>query len=86
MEYPVVLLHDPELGGFTVQVPDLLGCVTQGETVEEALEHAQEAIAGYIETLLQRGDEVPPPSTGVMLATVKVHPDFSIARPTVVVE
>jgi predicted RNase H-like HicB family nuclease len=35
---------DMEDGGFVVQVPGLPGCVTQGESIEEALENAEEAI------------------------------------------
>jgi len=83
MQYPVLLLYDLELGGFAVQVPDLPGCVTQGETVEEALENAQEAIGGYIETLLDHGEEVPSASTRVMLTTVEVHPERSPAQSAV---
>jgi predicted RNase H-like HicB family nuclease len=48
-----VLLEPDELGGFTVLVPSLPGVVTQGESVEEALENARDAIA------LTLADEVP---------------------------
>jgi len=37
----------------------LPGCVTQGETVEEALEMAKDAIYGYLETLKEIGEEIP---------------------------
>ena len=36
---------------YFVTVPSLPGCISQGETWEEALENIEEAIAGYIETL-----------------------------------
>jgi len=50
-KYTIILEPDPEVGGYTVTVPALPGCITQGETVEQCIERAQEAIAGYIESL-----------------------------------
>lgn len=50
----------PETDGtYTVIVPSLPGCLTFGDTVEEALEMAKEAIDVYIESLIARGKEVP---------------------------
>lgn len=40
-------------------VPSLPGCLTFGDTVEEALEMAKEAIDVYIESLIARGKEIP---------------------------
>jgi antitoxin HicB len=54
-----IRLEREEEGGYTVIVPALAGCVTFGETVEEAIEMAKEAIEGYIETLMQLGRDVP---------------------------
>jgi antitoxin HicB len=54
-----IRLEREEEGGYTVIVPALAGCVTFGETVEEAIEMAKEAIEGYIETLMQLGKDVP---------------------------
>jgi antitoxin HicB len=54
-----IRLEREEDGGYTVIVPALAGCVTFGETVEEAIEMAKEAIEGYIETLMQLGKDVP---------------------------
>lgn len=47
--YTVVLTPDDESGGFTVTVPALPGCVTDGPTIDEALKRAQEAIELYLE-------------------------------------
>ena len=44
---------------YTVIVPSLPGCLTFGDTVEEALQMAKEAIDVYIESLIARGKEVP---------------------------
>ncbi len=41
--YTVVLTPEPE-GGFSVRVPALPGCYSQGENITEALEHVQEAV------------------------------------------
>lgn len=56
--YSIVLDPDPD-GGFTVTVPALPGCVTEGDTVEECRAHAEEAIALYIEELVGRGEPIP---------------------------
>jgi len=54
-----IRLEKEEEGGYTVIVPALAGCVTFGETVEEAIDMAKEAIEGYIETLIDLGKKVP---------------------------
>lgn len=56
--YRVLLRKEPE-GGFTVNVPSLPGCVTFGETLEESLSMAREAIELYIESMQAHGEEVP---------------------------
>jgi len=47
----IVVLEPAEEGGFNVSVPGLDGCFTQGETEEDALENAKEAITCYLEGL-----------------------------------
>ena len=54
-----VMLHKAAEGGFTVTVPMLPGCITEGDTLDEAIEMAKEAIELYIEELVSRGEEVP---------------------------
>jgi antitoxin HicB len=54
-----IFLHTEPEGGFTVTVPSLPGCVTYGETLEEAKQMAREAIELYIESLREHGEEVP---------------------------
>ena len=56
--YRINLRREPE-GGYTVFVPSLPGCITYGETVDEAIEMAKEAIGLYIEELEDRGEPVP---------------------------
>jgi predicted RNase H-like HicB family nuclease len=52
-------LRKEEEGGYTVFVPSLPGCITYGETVDEAIDMAKEAIELYIEELQDRGEYVP---------------------------
>ena len=59
-EFEVVLQPEDE-GGFSVFVPGLPGCVSQGETREEALAMIKEAIEGYLESLDAHGDPIPKP-------------------------
>lgn len=58
LSYRILLRKEPE-GGYTVIVPSLPGCVTYGETIEEAIEMAKEAIELYIESLKEHGEEIP---------------------------
>jgi len=44
-----VVLEPSEEGGYTVYVPALPGCVSEGETIEEALKNIKEAIELYLE-------------------------------------
>ena len=59
-EYEVVLVPEEE-GGYSVSVPALPGLHTQGETVEEALDMAKDAIEGYLEVLKDEGRPLPEP-------------------------
>ena len=47
--FNVVLEQDTSDSGYTVTVPGLPGCVTEGDTIEEALVNAKEAIRGFID-------------------------------------
>ena len=57
--YTIILHPDIEEGGYTVLVPALPGCVTQGETLEEAIAMAKDAIRLHIESLIADGEPVP---------------------------
>jgi antitoxin HicB len=56
--YTVHFVPAPE-GGFTVEVPALEGCITEGDTFEEAERNAREAIGLYLESLQARGIPLP---------------------------
>lgn len=58
LSYRILLRKEPE-GGYTVIVPSLPGCVTYGDTIDEAIETAKEAIELYIESLKEHDEEIP---------------------------
>lgn len=58
--YRYTALFEPaEEGGYVVSIPALPGCVTQGETFEEAKKMARDAIKAYVAVLRQDGDPIP---------------------------
>ncbi len=59
MKYRVLVEQDED-GFFAAEVPALPGCVSQGATRQEALENIREAIAGYLESLDDHQEPVPP--------------------------
>jgi antitoxin HicB len=70
--YTVVLTPEPSEGGYSVSVPALRGCHTQGETYQEALEAARDAIRLYLDDLEASGEPVPEESAPPELAAVEV--------------
>ena len=72
MRYTVILEPAKEGQGYTVRVPALPGCVTEGSTREEALANAREAIIGFLEALEKAGEPVPAVKEPVDLATVEI--------------
>jgi antitoxin HicB len=63
--YPFTVrpLSEEEGSGFLLEFPDLPGCMTDGETLEEALANSREAIESWIAAAKENGDPVPPPGT-----------------------
>ena len=56
--YHIVYQAEPE-GGYTVMVPALQGCVTYGQTIEEARTMAKDAITGYLSSLRKHNERIP---------------------------
>ncbi|MBM3497770.1 MAG: type II toxin-antitoxin system HicB family antitoxin [Armatimonadetes bacterium] len=59
MTYTVILVREAD-GGYCVHVPALKGCHTEGDTLPEALDMARDAIEGYLESLEQHDELLPP--------------------------
>ena len=49
MRYQVLFTYDFEYEGYIAEVPDLPGCVSQGKTMDEAIENIRDAIQGYLQ-------------------------------------
>lgn len=70
LEYSVVI-HEAEEGGYWLEVPALEGCFTQGESLDEVMANAKEAIALYLEGLAEIGQEIPA-DENVLLRRIEV--------------
>jgi antitoxin HicB len=64
LDYPVVIepLPAEDGGGFIATVPDLPGCMSDGDTPEEALANVRDAVAAWIDEASALGRPVPKPS------------------------
>ena len=71
LEYTVVVepLSAEDGGGFVATVPDLPGCISDGETPEDALVNVQDAIATWIEAANDLGHVIPKPSRRLAMAS-----------------
>ena len=68
--FKVILEPEPS-GGYSVSVPALPGCATQGETIEECLRNAKEAIELYLASLKDDGLSIP--ESDVLMEEVEVR-------------
>lgn len=64
IEYPCNIrpLLAEEGGGYLIEFPDLSGCISDGETVEEALANGQDAVKSWLACARKNGDPIPKPS------------------------
>jgi antitoxin HicB len=66
LELPYRIVLYPALeGGYVVEIPELPGCLSQGETAEEAHAMIQEAKVNWLESALEDCIEIPEPARGV---------------------
>ncbi|ODN40947.1 type II toxin-antitoxin system HicB family antitoxin [Piscirickettsia litoralis] len=73
MIYPVVVMKD-KTSDYTVAVPDLPGIITAGDSYEDAIEMAKDAIDGHVECLSEAGEDIP---RGSDLQDHVANPDFT---------
>ena len=61
--YPFTIrpLTPEDGGGYLIEFPDLPGCMSDGETIEEAITHGIEAMEGWIEAVRAEGHPIPAP-------------------------
>jgi len=66
------LFEPAEEGGYVVTIPKLPGLVTEGDTFEEAMDMAKDAIIGYLKVLKEAGEEIPEPDEGSFTAPIDI--------------
>ncbi|EMY45979.1 type II toxin-antitoxin system HicB family antitoxin [Glaesserella parasuis] len=74
MLYPIAIEPGDETHAFGVVVPDIPGCFSAGDTLEEAYSNAKEAILGHLELLVELGEEIPMPTS---IDNHRKNPDFA---------
>ncbi len=67
-----VVFEPAEEGGYVVNVPALPGCVTEGDTFEEAMMMAKDAIEGYLYVLKKEGEEIPLEPDGTFITKISI--------------
>ena len=63
LPYRLEIVEDQEEGGYVVSYPDLPGCVTCGDTIEDAMNNAKDAKKAWIEAALEEGIEINEPDS-----------------------
>lgn len=59
MFYPIAIERGDETHAFGVTVPDIAGCFSAGDTLDEAIESAKEAITGHLSVLVEDNEDIP---------------------------
>jgi predicted RNase H-like HicB family nuclease len=74
LRYPIAIEPGTESAAFGVVVPDLPGCFSAGDTLDEAMANAEEAIAAWIDAALDAGEQIPAPSS---LEAMRANPQYA---------
>ena len=69
MRFTVILTPDADEGGYAAECPAIPGCISEGDTVEQALANIKEAIEGCLESLAASQQDLPDEQP-VIVATV----------------
>ena len=70
----IALVHKDEGTSYGVSFPDLHGCISAGDTFEEAVANASEALAGHLSLMKADGDAIPAPRS---FEELRRDPDFA---------
>jgi predicted RNase H-like HicB family nuclease len=74
LRYPIAIEPGSETTAFGVVVPDLPGCFSAGDTLDEAMSGAEEAAAAWIDAALDAGESIPAPSG---LEALRTNPEYA---------
>lgn len=72
LRYTAIFEPDKEQGGYTVTIPALPGCISEGDTFEEALKNIEEAASLYLEVMKEKKEEIASEDE-VIVAPIQVH-------------
>jgi predicted RNase H-like HicB family nuclease len=74
MRYPIAIEIGTDTTAYGVVVPDLPGCFSAGDTIDEAVAAAEEAAAAWIDATLDAGGAVPAPSS---IEALRERPEYA---------
>ena len=82
LEYPfnISILPDKEGGGYLIEFPDLPGCISDGDTIDEAIANGKDALSCWIETAKQNGDEIPQPYSSTEVSSKSARNLFCYSK------
>lgn len=86
MRYPIAIEQGTGDRSYGVVVPDLPGCFSAGDTVDDAIDNAAEAIMVWCEAMVENGDAVPPATTVATYASKREFKGWTWALVDVPVE
>jgi predicted RNase H-like HicB family nuclease len=71
-QYTAIFEPDKETGGYTVTIPSLPGCISEGDTFEEALKNIKEAANLYLGVMKKKKEGIIREEKGVIIAPIEV--------------
>ncbi len=81
MALPYTIIVKPSLeGGYVAKIAELPGCLTQGDTLDDAIKMIEDAKAGWIDLALQDGKDIPEPGNGQFSGRFNVRIPKSLHR------
>lgn len=72
-QYTAIFEPDKKVGGFAVTIPSLPGCISEGDTFEEAAKNIEEAASLYLEVMKKSKEEIQERDLGIIVAPIQVH-------------
>ncbi|HRN62526.1 MAG TPA: type II toxin-antitoxin system HicB family antitoxin [Luteimonas sp.] len=78
MRYPILIEIGTDTTAWGVVVPDLPGCFSAGDTLDEAMANVEEAAAAWIDAALDAGHPIPAPSSAEAVRAQPEHADWAL--------
>jgi predicted RNase H-like HicB family nuclease len=82
--FTVQPLSADEGGGYLVEFPDLPGCMADGETIDEAITNARDAMACWLQAMRDAGRPTPKPSRDALIVNLKAAEALGLTIPPLV--